>query len=82
VGDVGVPHQEGNDARGRGERAGAHRLVVPSNGTPIISFLEKSGSVTYEGSTGSINMTVEYHAVGSTTYGKVATVTGSWNCGS
>jgi hypothetical protein len=53
-----------------------------SNGTPIISFLEKSGSVTYEGSTGSINMTVEYHAVGSTTYGKVATVTGSWNCGS
>jgi hypothetical protein len=53
-----------------------------SDGTPIISFLETSGSITYKGSTGSINITVEYHAVGSTTYGKVATVTGSWNCGS
>jgi hypothetical protein len=52
-----------------------------SSGSPIISFLETSGSVTYEGSTGSIKMTVEYHAVGSTTYGKTATVTGSWNCG-
>jgi hypothetical protein len=53
-----------------------------SNGSPIISFVETSGSITYKGSTGSINITVEYHAVGSTTYGKVATVTGSWNCGS
>jgi hypothetical protein len=53
-----------------------------SNGSPIISFLETSGSITYKGSTGSINITVEYHAVGSATYGKVATVTGSWNCGS
>jgi hypothetical protein len=53
-----------------------------SSGTPIISFLETSGSITYKGSTGSINITVKYHAVGSTTYGKVATVTGSWNCGS
>jgi len=53
-----------------------------SDGTPIISFLETSGSITYKGSTGSINITVEYHAVGSTSYGKVSTVTGSWNCGS
>ena len=53
-----------------------------SNASPIISFLETSGSITYKGSTGSINITVEYHAVGSTTYGKVATVTGSWKCGS
>jgi hypothetical protein len=53
-----------------------------SSGTPIISFLETSGSITYNGSKGSINITVEYHAVGSTTYGKTATVTGSWNCGS
>jgi hypothetical protein len=53
-----------------------------SNTFPIISFVETSGSVTYKGSTGSIDMTVEYHAVGSTTYGKTATVTGSWNCGS
>lgn len=53
-----------------------------SDGSPIISFVETSGSITYKGSTGSINITVEYHAVGSATYGKVATVTGSWNCGS
>jgi hypothetical protein len=53
-----------------------------SNGSPIISFLETSGSITYKGSTGSIDITVKYHAIGSTTYGKVATVTGSWNCGS
>ena len=53
-----------------------------SNSSPIIFFVETSGSITYKGSTGSINITVEYHAVGSTTYGKVATVTGSWNCGS
>jgi hypothetical protein len=53
-----------------------------SSASPIISFLETSGSVTYKGSKGSINMTVEYHAVGSTTYGKTATVSGSWNCGS
>jgi hypothetical protein len=52
-----------------------------SNGTPIISFLETSGSITYKGSTGSIDMTVEYHSVGSNAYGKTATVTGSWNCG-
>ena len=53
-----------------------------STGSPIISFVETSGSITYKGSTGSIKITVKYHAVGSTTYGKVATVTGSWNCGS
>jgi len=52
-----------------------------SNGPPMVAFLETSGSITYKGSTGSINMKVEYHAVGSTTYGKVATVIGSWNCG-
>jgi hypothetical protein len=51
-----------------------------SNGVPIISFVETSGTITYQGSSGSISLSVEYHAVGSTTYGKSATVTGSWNC--
>ena len=51
-----------------------------SNAEPIVQFLETSGSVTYEGATGSLDMTVEYHQVGSATYGKTATVTGSWNC--
>ncbi len=51
-----------------------------SNAEPIIQFVETSGSVTYEGSKGSIDMTVEYHAVGSQSYGGSATVTGSWSC--
>ena len=55
---------------------------LQSNATPIIQFLETSGSITYEGSKGSVDMTVEYHAIGSTTYGKSTTITGSWDCGS
>lgn len=51
-----------------------------SNGETIIAFDETSGTVTYNGSTGSINISVEYHAVGSTTYSGSSTVTGSWNC--
>jgi uncharacterized protein (DUF2147 family) len=51
-----------------------------SNAERIIAFDETSGTVTYNGSTGSINISVEYHAVGSTTYSGSSTVTGSWNC--
>jgi hypothetical protein len=51
-----------------------------SNAFPIISFLETSGSITYEGSKGSIDMKVEFHQVGSQTYTGTSTVTGSWNC--
>jgi uncharacterized protein (DUF2147 family) len=51
-----------------------------SNAAPIIAFDETSGTVTYHGSTGSIDIKVEYHAIGSTTYTGSATVTGSWNC--
>jgi uncharacterized protein (DUF2147 family) len=51
-----------------------------SNAEPIIAFDETSGTVTYHGSTGSIDITVEYHAIGSTSYSGSATVTGSWNC--
>jgi hypothetical protein len=51
-----------------------------SNASPIIAFDETSGTVTYHGSTGSIDIAVEYHAIGSTTYTGSATVTGSWNC--
>jgi hypothetical protein len=51
-----------------------------SNGFPIVAFVETSGSVTDNGSTGSINITVEHHVVGSTQFGKSSTVTGSWNC--
>jgi hypothetical protein len=51
-----------------------------SNGYPIVAFLETSGTVTYNGSKGSINLSVEHHVVGSTTYKGSATVTGSWSC--
>jgi hypothetical protein len=53
-----------------------------SNATPIIQFVETSGSVTYHGATGSIDMTFAYHPVGSQTYSGSTTVTGSWNCNS
>lgn len=64
-------------------RANVHSLSdtsFQSNGVPIIAFDETSGTVTDNGSTGSINIKVEYHAVGSTTYSGSATVTGSWIC--
>jgi uncharacterized protein (DUF2147 family) len=64
-------------------KANVHSLTdtsFQSNATPIIAFDETSGTVTYHGSTGSIDLTVEYHAIGSTTYSGSATVTGSWNC--
>ncbi|MFZ1062319.1 MAG: hypothetical protein WAN30_02480 [Acidimicrobiales bacterium] len=51
-----------------------------SNATPIIQFVETSGSVTYHGATGSIDMTFAYHPVGSQTYTGTTTVSGSWNC--
>jgi hypothetical protein len=51
-----------------------------SNGVPITAFDETSGTITYKGSKGSINLTVESHTVGSTTYGASGTVTGSWSC--
>jgi hypothetical protein len=52
-----------------------------SDGEPIIAFDETSGTVTYNGATGSIHLSVEYHAIGSTAYSGSSTVTGSWNCG-
>jgi hypothetical protein len=64
-------------------KANVHSLTdasFQSNADPIIAFDETSGSVTYHGSTGSIDMTVEYHAIGSESYGGSSTVTGSWNC--
>jgi uncharacterized protein (DUF2147 family) len=64
-------------------KANVHSLTDPSfqsNGYPITSFVETSGTVTYNGSKGSINLTVEHHVVGSTSYAGSATVTGSWNC--
>jgi uncharacterized protein (DUF2147 family) len=51
-----------------------------SNVVPIISFYETSGTVTFNGSKGSMDISVVYHAIGSTSYGGSATVTGSWNC--
>ena len=63
--------------------ANVHALTdssFQSNATPIIQFVETSGSVTYHGATGSIKMTFEYHPVGSQTYSGSTTVTGSWNC--
>jgi uncharacterized protein (DUF2147 family) len=64
-------------------KANVHSLTdtsFQSNAVPIIAFDETSGTVTYNGSTGSMSITVEYHAVGSTTYSGSTTVTGSWNC--
>jgi hypothetical protein len=64
-------------------KADVHSLTdtsFQSNAEPIIAFDETSGTVTYHGSTGSIDITVEYHAVGSTSYSGSATVTGSWSC--
>ncbi|HEY5302956.1 MAG TPA: hypothetical protein VIJ86_02740 [Acidimicrobiales bacterium] len=51
-----------------------------SSGSRIVAFLEMSGTVTYNGSKGSLHLTVEHHVVGSTVYQGVATVTGSWSC--
>jgi uncharacterized protein (DUF2147 family) len=64
-------------------KANVHSLTdtsFQSNASPIIAFDETSGTVTYHGSTGSIDITVEYHAIGSTSYTGSATVVGSWNC--
>ena len=64
-------------------KANVHSLTdtsFQSNASSIIAFDETSGTVTYHGSTGSIAISVEYHAVGSTTYSGSAKVTGSWNC--
>ncbi len=51
-----------------------------NNGEPISAFVETSGTVTYKGTKGSIDLKVEHHVVGSTTYSGSATVTGSWSC--
>lgn len=64
-------------------KANVHSLTdtsFQSNATPIIAFDETSGTVTYHGSTGSIDITVEYHAIGSTSYSGSTTVIGSWSC--
>jgi hypothetical protein len=51
-----------------------------NSGVPITAIDETSGTITYKGSKGSINLTVESHTVGSSTYGATGTVTGSWSC--
>jgi uncharacterized protein (DUF2147 family) len=64
-------------------KANVHSLTdtsFQSNAAQIIAFDETSGTVTYHGSAGSIDITVEYHALGSTAYSGSATVVGSWNC--
>jgi len=64
-------------------KANVHSLTdtsFQSNAEPIIAFDETSGTVTYNESKGSISISVEYHAVGSTSYSGSTTVTGSWNC--
>lgn len=76
---LNVPKQGKNQVA----KANVHSLTdasFQSNGYPIISFLETSGTVTYNGSKGSIKLTVEHHVVGSTAYAGSATVTGSWSC--
>jgi hypothetical protein len=52
---------------------------LQSNGFPIIAFDETSGTITDNGSKGTVNLSVEYHKVGGS-YGKTSTVTGSWSC--
>jgi uncharacterized protein (DUF2147 family) len=64
-------------------KANVHSLTdtsFQSNAVPMIAFDETSGTVTDNGSTGSISISVEYHAVGSTSYSGSTTITGSWNC--
>jgi hypothetical protein len=51
-----------------------------NSSVPITAIVETSGTVTYMGSKGSINLTVKSHTVGSTTYGPAGTVSGSWSC--
>jgi hypothetical protein len=51
-------------------------------GQPITVFDETAGTITDKGSKGSMNISVEFHALSSPTYGGTTTVTGSWNCGS
>lgn len=50
------------------------------NAATIVSFFETSGTITYNGATGSLHLTVVHHVVGSTTYRGISTVTGSWSC--
>jgi hypothetical protein len=73
----------------QGTNRTAHANVQAINGgdtsfqnsaVPIIAFDETSGTITYKGDSGSLNLKVEYHAVGSSTYSGSDTVTGSWNC--
>jgi hypothetical protein len=52
---------------------------LQSNGTPIIAFDETSGTITDNGSKGTINLSVEYHKIGGS-FGKTSTITGSWSC--
>ncbi|HEY5271986.1 MAG TPA: hypothetical protein VIJ34_02005 [Acidimicrobiales bacterium] len=52
---------------------------LQSNGFPIIAFDETAGTITDNGSKGTVNLSVQYHKVGGS-YGKTATVTGSWSC--
>lgn len=51
-----------------------------NNSTPLTSFVETSGTVSDNGATGAITLTVVHHVIGTLVYKGVATVTGSWNC--
>jgi hypothetical protein len=51
-----------------------------NSSVPIMALVETSGTITYMGSKGSVNLMVKSHTVGSTTYGAAGTVTGSWSC--
>jgi hypothetical protein len=52
---------------------------LQSNGFPIIAFDETAGTITDNGSKGTVNLSVKYHKVGGS-FGKTSTVTGSWSC--
>jgi hypothetical protein len=63
--------------------ANVHALndtTFQSNGSPITALDETSGTVTTNGTTGTINLEVEYHTLAGNTYGGTDTVTGSWSC--
>jgi hypothetical protein len=64
-------------------QANVHALndtTFQSNGATITELEETSGTIKYEGSTGSVNLKVEHHSLIGNTYSGSDTVTGSWNC--
>jgi hypothetical protein len=74
------PSKKGTTRVAKANLQSYNDTAFQSNATPIIQFVEASGRITYHGATGSIDITVDYHPVGSQTYTGSTTVTGSWNC--